>query len=313
MQHLQSIRARYKALRLARQRLVKAFEAALWRRKGWEPGEILDARTGKREWIGTGPDRGKRRRQIIEPGTRKRRQPAQPAPSEQHREKTPVARKRTIKPKVDSQQKPATPAPDATTVYDATRQAWQELSSRALRIGGLVKIPDLYDAVADYVPGLSQSDFHALLQRWQSEDRLGLQLCDTPHLEPRASEGIATPRGLLHYVVLNDWSPLRRKFEKRRSILAGDEPAAWQATQEAVERLRQASRHLGGTVKIPDLADAVTRAVPGLTVEDFHRMLRQWHEEGRLLLKLCNDPRLEPRAREGIRSDRGLLHYVQLN
>lgn len=55
--------------------------------KGWTPGKIINPETGQREWIGTDEHQGQRRRQIIEPGTRKRKQPA--GPIEQQVDATP--------------------------------------------------------------------------------------------------------------------------------------------------------------------------------------------------------------------------------
>ena len=84
MQHLQSIRVRYKALRLARQRLVKAMEAALWRRKDWEDrGAADNDPSGKvRRWVWTGQSGrfkpGTTRLQISKPYSRQRGQPAGP-------------------------------------------------------------------------------------------------------------------------------------------------------------------------------------------------------------------------------------------
>ena len=94
MQHLQSIRARYKALRHARANLVKAFEAALWRRKDWEDsGPDPADTTGRRrlwKWQGAPPAGGKvprPRTQIRKPGTGR-------GAARQEQETTPMKRKR---------------------------------------------------------------------------------------------------------------------------------------------------------------------------------------------------------------------------
>jgi hypothetical protein len=85
-------------------------------------------------------------------------------------------------------------------VWDATHRAYDHLRRETIRIGGIVKVPELTDAVQKAVPGLTPAAFHDLLQKWQQEDRLTLQLCNDPRLEPRAAEGIQSPRGLLFYV-----------------------------------------------------------------------------------------------------------------
>jgi hypothetical protein len=88
--------------------------------------------------------------------------------------------------------------------------------------------------------------------------------------------------------------------------------AMWEAARSAHERLRQENLRIGGIVKVPELTDAVLRAADGLSPAAFHELLRRWQQEDRLTLQLCNDPRLEPRAAEGIQSPRGLLFYVQM-
>ena len=64
----------------------------------------------------------------------------------------------------------------------------------------LIKVPNLTDRVRAEVPGVTAARFHDLLRLWQSEDRLVLQVCNDPHVEPRSAEGIPSSRGLLFYV-----------------------------------------------------------------------------------------------------------------
>jgi hypothetical protein len=90
------------------------------------------------------------------------------------------------------------------------------------------------------------------------------------------------------------------------------EGAVLEATQAAYQRLRQESLRLGGIVKVPELTDAVRKHIPSLSPAAFHDLLSKWQQEDRLTLQLCNDPRLEPRAAEGIHSSRGLLFYIQM-
>jgi hypothetical protein len=82
----------------------------------------------------------------------------------------------------------------------------------------------------------------------------------------------------------------------------------WENTRRAYRELHRA----GHLVKIPELNDAVTRESPGLLRQHFYDLLNKWARDDRLVLQLCNDPRVEPRAHEGIESPRGLLFYVQL-
>jgi hypothetical protein len=88
--------------------------------------------------------------------------------------------------------------------------------------------------------------------------------------------------------------------------------AVWEAVRAAHEKLRQENLRIGGIVKVPELTDTVLHSVGNLTPAAFHEMLKGWQQEGRLTLQLCNDPRLEPRASEGVQSLRGLLFYVHM-
>jgi predicted transcriptional regulator len=93
----------------------------------------------------------------------------------------------------------AEPASDEA-IWQATRRAYEQLEQRFKMTTELIKVPNLTDIVRAEVPGLTVPRFHDLLQRWQSEDRLVLQVCNDPHFEPRAAEGIPSSRGLLFYV-----------------------------------------------------------------------------------------------------------------
>jgi hypothetical protein len=80
--------------------------------------------------------------------------------------------------------------------WEATKSAHADLRGRGIP----VKLPELSDEVIKHVPGLSPERFRELLQRWQDADRLVLQRCSDPTVEPRATEGIRSTRGLLFYV-----------------------------------------------------------------------------------------------------------------
>jgi len=97
------------------------------------------------------------------------------------------------------------------------------------------------------------------------------------------------------------------------TVAAKPEQEIWDATREVHAKLREATLRLGGIVKFPELSDAVVSTVPGLTPKQFQAQLLKWHADGRLVLQVCNDRYLEPRADEGIESPRGLLFYVHLN
>jgi hypothetical protein len=85
-------------------------------------------------------------------------------------------------------------------VWEATRRAYDQLERQFKLTSELIKVPNLTDLVRKEVPGLTVAQFHDLLQKWQGEDQLVLQVCNDPHFEPRAAEGIRSSRGLLFYV-----------------------------------------------------------------------------------------------------------------
>lgn len=95
---------------------------------------------------------------------------------------------------------------------------------------------------------------------------------------------------------------------------AGQEVAAAQtALPNAYKAVAAHNERLGGIVTVPELHDELRKAVPGLTREQFHGMLQDLASKDHLVLQVNNDPRLDPRANEGIQSPRGLLSYVKLN
>jgi hypothetical protein len=90
--------------------------------------------------------------------------------------------------------------PSEEAIWQATRRAYEQLEKQFKLTSELIKVPNLTDLVRTEIPGLPAERLHDLLQRWQREDRLVLQVCNDPHFEPRSAEGIPSPRGLLFYV-----------------------------------------------------------------------------------------------------------------
>lgn len=94
---------------------------------------------------------------------------------------------------------------------------------------------------------------------------------------------------------------------------ATSDSAVWEATRTAYQHLRDERATVGQSVTVPELADAVTAAHPDVAVPRLHALLQRWQAEDRLTLRVCNDPRLEPRAGEGIQSPDGLRFYVRIH
>jgi predicted transcriptional regulator len=119
-----------------------------------------------------------------------------------------------VEEKVRGEKKPAaaagsTPVPSSTSatapasdeaVWQATRRAYEQMEQQFKMTSELIKVPNLTDLVRKEISTLTPTQFHDLLQRWQGEDRLVLQVCNDPHFEPRSVEGIPSSRGLLFYV-----------------------------------------------------------------------------------------------------------------
>jgi hypothetical protein len=68
----------------------------------------------------------------------------------------------------------------------------------------------------------------------------------------------------------------------------------------------------GGLAKIPEIHDRVRMTHPEMTRERFHDILRDGQRQDLWVLQKANDPRLEPRAAEGIRTPDGLRFYAQI-
>lgn len=65
------------------------------------------------------------------------------------------------------------------------------------------------------------------------------------------------------------------------------------------------------SITVPEVTDKLKAKIPGLTTEHVHQTLHEASQQDRLTLQLVNDVRLEPRAKEMIHTDTGVLGYVQ--
>ncbi len=106
-------------------------------------------------------------------------------------------------PKAESHPKPE-PQSSSTdhAIWETTKKEFETLHAETARMGGIVKIPELTDAVRKHYSDLTPEHFHHLLQEWGKAGKLTLQHCSTTDKEPRSSEGIHSPTGLLFYIVL---------------------------------------------------------------------------------------------------------------
>lgn len=84
------------------------------------------------------------------------------------------------------------------STFDATKEAWTKLNRE-----GNVKIPELFDAVAEQIPGLTRPQFDKMLLQWKADDLITLQVMNMRDAEPRGNEGIEGQKGSYFYVQLN--------------------------------------------------------------------------------------------------------------
>lgn len=101
-------------------------------------------------------------------------------------------------------------------------------------------------------------------------------------------------------------SPAAPRQQKTRPVAQAAQEL-WPDIGAAVKQLRKK-----GSVKIPELYDAIKEQVPDLDRDTFNAVLQKLHDEDRISLEPANSQNLEARAGEGIRSNRGLLFYVHL-
>lgn len=92
------------------------------------------------------------------------------------------------------------PAVRADALAGAYRAIAEEPANA--RLGGIVRVPELFDALRQSHPGLTREQFHAELARLQGEGLLTLQVVNDPHLEPRAAEMPRDAQGALRGYVL---------------------------------------------------------------------------------------------------------------
>jgi len=88
-------------------------------------------------------------------------------------------------------------------VYDAAKAAYDRMEQEFGATSVVPKVSRLVDIVKEKMPGITTEQVHRLLEKWQDEDRLTLQLVNDPHHDPDAArDAIRSPRGLLGYI---DW------------------------------------------------------------------------------------------------------------
>ncbi len=68
--------------------------------------------------------------------------------------------------------------------------------------------------------------------------------------------------------------------------------------------------YLAGSMPIPDLYDALKKEGKVKNLKDLQDRLMKLKDQGKAILEIVSSPTLEPRSDYAIRTDRGLLFYV---
>lgn len=97
--------------------------------------------------------------------------------------------------------------------------------------------------------------------------------------------------------------PAVRKKPAEKKVVA--EKDVLNDTLHAYEKL-----HKEGTVKIPELLDAVKKVHPGITQEQFHDLLLKWRDEDKVTLQTLNIVEAESRGGEAITKGGKRLFYI---
>ncbi|MGF1578357.1 MAG: hypothetical protein ACFCD0_03225 [Gemmataceae bacterium] len=112
----------------------------------------------------------------------------------------PMARTEEMNSEIPGETGIAPASPTEEQVWETMRQSHDEIRRQNSHLGSFVNIPALTDRVTASVGAIPRPQFHEYLRKWQSEDKVILQVCSNPENEPRANEGIPTDNGLLFYV-----------------------------------------------------------------------------------------------------------------
>ena len=189
--------------------------------------------------------------------------------------------------------------PSESAVWKGVQEAYSKLQRENIRTGGIVKIPELADEVAREVGDVSPDELHKMLQSWQKEGKLTLQLCNDPRLEPRASEGIQSPRGVLMYVYMRPEEPTTDEIQAKSSAQHAAEPA--NARPDVVQRVKDAVM----SSQITDLAEL--RQQLGLPTEQFDAAVLALIDQGGAIPSM---DRTAEQSAGGVQSGGQTINYL---
>lgn len=208
---------------------------------------------------------------------------------------------------------------EGTSLAEATRRRMDEvLTTLQTELEKLKAIPEAARIGREAQERVEKIAAETTAHLAQAEKLEGLIRQTQQGLETQRSEQAAFEAALKPYFArlekLAAERPTAEEEEEPEPEPAAKKPAEpsdeelWEATRTAHAELSKE-----GTVKIPELTDAVRKGFPDVSAEGYHRLLQEWHGMRKLVLEAANSPNAELRAKEGISSARGLLFYVHLN
>ncbi len=117
--------------------------------------------------------------------------------------------------------------------------------------------------------------------------------------------------------ILADIQSLQKKLktenvQEQRNANHFDENSLFELLKKSYQSYCKKNPAYAGSMPIPNLFDELIKESKNLSLKDFHKMLIKWKKEQKLSLRVCNSPRLEPRSKEGIKSEYGILFYVRV-
>lgn len=84
------------------------------------------------------------------------------------------------------------------------------------------------------------------------------------------------------------------------------ESQLWNAMKSSMTELKKRDE----IVIIPELVDKIQEQYPAKNKEEIRKLLQSWQESDYLEIQIANNPEVEDRAQEGIRTPGGLLYYI---
>lgn len=199
--------------------------------------------------------------------------------------------------------------------YEKRQLAYDEQKARegSAKKRTTQKKPDLQqkaiDARADELQ--REHTLSGLMGRLSPDERYKISTNTGLPTEEKAK--LAAMKKLAAKAVASKEQPTAKPAPKQKAIFSSaNTEHRDQTIARAAVQLQDANRRTGGIIKVPDLVDKVKETYPDATPEEIHQYLQQMQRDDKLTLQLVNDPRLEPRADEMIRTPTGLRGYVYL-